>query len=51
MKIQVDKEGQQAVDALTDCALKSGGRANLEFVTKILSIVELIEEKPKDKED
>lgn len=40
MKIIADKEGQEAIQALCDLALKVGGLNNLDAINKILSHLE-----------
>lgn len=44
MKIQVDKEGREAVEQLCDIALKAGGTQNLNGIVAILKAVTDIKE-------
>ena len=44
MKIKVDKEGNELVLALVDCALKAGGLQNYKAVEKAMNAIELFEE-------
>ena len=43
MEIKVDKEGQQAILMLIDCALKAGGRANMAPCQVIEAAIEIEE--------
>ena len=50
MKIVVDSEGRAIVEQLVDIALKHGGLANFNSVTKILSVLKNVEEDQEKKE-
>ena len=44
MIINVDEKGMEAIQQLTDIALKFGGNKNLQGVNKILSSIKFIED-------
>jgi len=48
MKIQADKEGQQAISQLVDLALKYGGIQALPLVNAIQKSFDLIEDNKKE---